>query len=120
MCLLYHKKILLDKNLIAINQDIENRNPFRERNSRYAVICPDKYPLFKMLSDNKFAIGLFNMQDYEDTVSVYMTDFGLPAYANKKIKLTDIRTGETKIIKDALSVKLDQHCSRVYIGELVD
>ena len=114
------KKILLDKNLIAINQDIENRFPFRERTGRYAVIQPDKYPLIKLLSDNKFAIGLFNMQEHEDTVNVYLPDFGISASSGKKLKITDIRTGESKVVRDAFNYKLQPHACRVYLAEIVD
>ena len=54
------KKILLNRDLIALNQDIECRAPFR-------VNCvsnsPDSYVLVKFLTSRGAAIRLFTMRD---------------------------------------------------------
>ena len=114
-----NKEILLNAALISINQDEECRFPYRNGQSRYEEIVPDKRTLFKVLSNGKFAIGAFNLQDTDATVFAYMNDYGLPAYANKKIKLTNARTGEVRIVKDEFHVDLAAHASAVFLGEFV-
>lgn len=115
-----NKRILLDKALIAINQDEECNEPYRECNSRYAKIKKSKFTLMKQLSNGKFALGFFNFDNEKTTQCSYMSDFGLPSNANKRLKLTNIRTGQTETIKDAYSVELEAHACAVFVVEFVD
>jgi alpha-galactosidase len=114
------KKILFNKDLIAINQDEECSAPYRERQSRYAQIVKDKFTVAKQLSGNKIAFGFFNFADSKVIQTSYMTDFGIPAYANKTLLFRNIQTGETFNVKDSHSVELDPHACAVYIAEFVD
>ncbi|MBQ8743328.1 MAG: glycoside hydrolase family 27 protein [Clostridia bacterium] len=114
------KKILFNKDLIAINQDEECNAPYRERQSRYAQIVKDKFTVAKQLSGNKIAFGFFNFADSKVIQTSYMTDFGIPSYANKTLLFRNIQTGETFKVKDSHSVELDPHACAVYIAEFVD
>lgn len=115
-----NKEILLNKDLIAINQDCECIEPYRDRQSRYAQAFKDKFTIAKQLSDNKIAFGFFNFTDAKARQTSYMADFGLPSYANKKLAFRDILTGERFTVKDAHSVELEAHACAVYIAEFVD
>ncbi len=115
-----NKKILFNKDLIAINQDEECCAPYRERQSRYAQIIKNKFTLAKQLSGNKIAFGFFNFADSKVIQTSYMTDFGIPSYANKKLLFRDIQTGEKFTVKDAHSVELEPHSCAVYIAEFAD
>lgn len=80
------KKILLNKDLIAINQDIECRSPFK---LNCVSNSPDVFTLVKFLSDGSLAIGMFNMGDVPTTVTVDFWDIGLTVHANKKLEFYD-------------------------------
>ena len=114
------KKILCNKDLIAINQDYECNSPYRERQSRYARLTDSVFTLMKQLSGNKFAFGFFNFGDVKITQTSYMNDFGMPAYSKKHFRFTDIETGERTVVKDAYSADLEPHSCKVFIGEIVD
>lgn len=114
------KEILLNKDLIAINQDEACMSPYRERQSRYARIIKDKFTLIKQLSDYRFAFGFFNFTDSKARQTSYLTDFGIPSYANKSLIFRNVRTGETFEVRDAHSVELEAHGCAVYIAEFAD
>ena len=112
--------ILSNEEVIAINQDEECCAPYRERQSRYAQMIKDKFTVAKQLSGNRIAFGFFNFADSKVIQTSYMTDFGIPAYANKSLLFRNIQTCEKFIVKDAHSVELEPHSCAVYIAEFVD
>ena len=115
-----HKEILFNKDLIAINQDEECCAPYKEKQSRYANIFKDKFTIAKQLSGNKIAFGFFNFADSKLTQTSYMTDFGIPSYANKKLRFRNVQTNESFTVTDAHSVELAPHSCVVYIAEFAN
>ena len=107
------KQLLLKKELIAINQDPECRPPYFEKNSRYSH--DQRMVLFKMLADNQFALGFFNLTDAESKMQVYMSDIGLPTHSDKGLHLVDIISGEDLgVHKDFFSPILQKHTCRIF------
>ncbi len=111
------KKLLLNKDLIAIDQDPECRPPYFEKNSRYAR--DERMVLFKMLADNRFALGFFNLTDAESKMQVYMADIGLPTHSGKGLHLIDVMSGEDLgIHKDFFSPILPTHSCRIFLATI--
>lgn len=112
-----YKRLLLNKELIAINQDEEGRFPYFERKSRYS--SKEKLILFKVLSANRFAFGFFNLTENDGKLDAYFCDYGLPAYSNMGLRLKDVVSGEDLgVHKDFLSVNLKKHSCRIFIATI--
>lgn len=111
------KKILLNQDLIAINQDIECRAPFQlncESNS------PDAFTLVKFLSNGDIAIGMFNMGDVPAVVAVDFWDIGLTASAGKCLEFFDcIKHEHLGKKEEVFSDTVAAHGSKVYRCKVV-
>jgi alpha-galactosidase len=79
------KKILLNPDLIAINQDLECRSC--DRISVYGN--PDAFVLVKVLSDGDFALGFFNFSDIPANVTLNFWDMGLMSSAGCSLQFYD-------------------------------
>ena len=111
------KEILLNKDLIAINQDIECRSPFR---LNCVSNSPDAFTLVKFLSDGSLAIGMFNMGDVPTAVTVDFWDIGLTIHANRKLEFYDCMKHEHLGAKaEMFSDVVAAHGSKVYRCKLV-
>ncbi len=80
------KEILTNKDVIAINQDIECRGPYciKQWNN------PDNvFSLVKPLSNGDFAIGMFNFSDRPGEMSLQLWDIGIPAASGRGISAYD-------------------------------
>ena len=111
------KKILLNKDLIAINQDIECRAPFR-------VNClsnsPDVFTLVKFLSDGDVAVGMFNMGDVPAMAVVDFWDLGLTVSSGMALEFYDCIDHENLgKKKERFSAKVPAHGSKVYRCKVV-
>lgn len=111
------KKILLNKDLIALNQDIECRAPFR-------VNCvsnsPDSYVLVKFMTDGDIAIGLFNMGDVQTRININFWDIGLAASAGCKLDFYDcIEHKDAGAKEELFSAVVAAHGSKVYRCKVV-
>lgn len=111
------KKILLNQDLIAINQDIECRTSFQvncESNS------PDAFTLIKFLSNGDIAIAMFNMGDVPTKVAVDFYDMGLTVHAGKALEIYDCIEQKTVGRKtEMLSETVAAHGSKVYRCKVV-
>ena len=111
------KKILLNKDLIAINQDTECRAPFR-------VNClsnsPDVFILVKFLSNGDVAVGMFNMGDVPAMAVLDFWDLGLTVSSGMALEFYDCIDHENLGKKrERFSVKVPAHGSKVYRCKVV-
>lgn len=111
------EKLLLNKELIAINQDPECRPPYLvgkrsvmvpEEDSDEAVeplrMVKDKLLTFiKHLSNQEFAIAYYNLHEEEQEMHCIFADVGLPYASGYGFDMTDVFTGEH------IGVKRDYH-----------
>ncbi len=109
--------LLLNKELIAINQDPECRPPYLvgkrsvmvpEENTNEAVeplrMVKDKLLTFiKHLSNQEFAIAYYNLHEEEQKMHCIFADVGLPYASGYGFDMTDIFTGEH------IGIKRDYH-----------
>ena len=80
------KNILTNKDVIAINQDIECRAPYciKQWNNPENV-----FSLVKPMSDGSYAIGLFNFGDREGEMSLQFWDIGLTTASGRGLDIYD-------------------------------
>ena len=80
------KEILTNKDVIALNQDIECRAPYRisQWNNPENV-----FSLVKPLSNGDFAIGMFNFSDVNAEMSLQLWDIGLTTAAGRGLEVYD-------------------------------
>ncbi len=110
-------KILLNKTLIALNQDDECRPAFPLR-------CTEKYyTMAKILDKGKIAMAIFNINednDWVQNISVVFNDLGVPSNKGLKLRLTDAVTGEDiGIYEDGIWVKVPPTHFKIYVAEII-
>ena len=80
------REILTNKDIIAINQDIECRGPYciKQWNN------PDNvFSLVKPLANGDYAVGMFNFGDRAGEMSLQFWDIGLPAASGRGLSVYD-------------------------------
>ena len=85
------KEILMNRDVIAINQDPECRSPYciRQWNNPEHV-----FSLIKPLFGGDYAIGMFNFSDRTSEMSLQFFDIGLPAASGRGLELYDCHAHE--------------------------
>lgn len=80
------KKILMNQDIIAINQDSECRGPYciKQWNNPENVMA-----LIKPLSNGDYAIGMFNFSDQPSEMSLQFWDIGLPTASGRGMSMYD-------------------------------
>ena len=110
------KKILLNKDLIAINQDAACRSCFK-------MTCfgnPDVFVLARPLSNGDYAAGLFNFSDVAFGITVDFWEMGLTAASGKKMMVYDCMDHEDiGEIKEYFTETVPSHGCRVFRCRLV-
>jgi len=111
------KDILMNKALIAIDQDEEVRAPFAV-GGKY-----DESPLilFRHLANNEYVLGLFNFHESFRDPFVELFEIGLPVKSGYGLELTDIFTGE-KIpkFKSYVNLHIEGRTCRLFKAKVVE
>ena len=105
------RNIMLNKELIALDQDPEARPPFYEEKQRYA--STGRWGLLRLLDNNEMVLAYYNFADYDLDVLLYFDDYGIPA--GQGLELTDILTGENIGVKyDCYNPRLGPKGFKIY------
>lgn len=108
------KSMLLNKDLIAINQDEEGRQPYIALNEN------DKIVWVRALSNGEYAIGFFNFSDQGCEIYCPFWDIGLPAQAGYALSFYDVWKHETiGEFTEGFHAQLPAHGCDVYRLKLV-
>lgn len=114
------KKILMNKDLLAINQDEESRG--------FYVIQPEPQwfqgseciILVKVLADGDLAIGFFNMSDSKREMSLQLWDLGMTYASGKKLSLYDCwEKKELGIFRERFAPAIEAHDCLIVRGKLL-
>lgn len=108
------RTILTNRELIAVNQDQEGRQPWIFLNER------EQLAVLRPLSGGDYALGVFNLSD--DTREVYANfwDAGLPTGSGLGFALRDLWQHEDiGVVREGLRVNLEPHAGVVYRAKLV-
>ena len=113
------KKILTNRDLIAINQDIEGRSPY------YLGSTPETpreyFWMYKMLSNGDIALGVFNFSDKKRGMALQLFDLGLPETTGKCLRAYDCVNGEDfGILPQSVYVHVEAHDCKIFRCKLED
>ena len=112
------KALMLNKELIAIDQDEECRPPHLVNR-----LGDDHYFFMRHLSNNEFVLAYFNFGDENGPTWLYsgaFADLGLPYGCGYGLELTDVFTGENLGVKrDYFLPSVNAHGCKMYKGKLV-
>lgn len=110
------KALLTNKELIRIDQDEECRPVYEVRTNNWNNV----HAWFKHLSNNEYALGVFNFEDGECNVPVATYNMGLDPKSGLALALTDVMTGEQLAPeKDYFNFKLSGHSCKIFRGSFV-
>ena len=107
------KEILMNKDVIAINQDPLCAQPIESRWSSWV----------KPLENGDFAVMFVNIQDKDDKyLHVNLADIGIDLSCNKKIKAKNLWTGEEFIVKNGIiyGETIEPHASKLFRCTIVN
>lgn len=111
------KNILLNREIISINQDPENRPPFRCRN-----YYDHGYGFCKLLANDEVALLAVNLHPEGDhPISFAFDDLGIPSNRGLGLEVTDIVTGEKLgIMQGGFAEKIPNKSFKLYRAKLAD
>ena len=110
------KALLTNIELILINQDEECRPVYEVRTNNWNNV----HAWFRHLSNNEYALGVFNFEDGECCVPVSIYNMGLDPKSGLALALTDTMTGEQlEPEKDYFNFRLSAHAGKVFRGRFV-
>jgi len=114
------KDILLNRDLIAINQDVECRGAYRIKPEPQWFHSDEVFMLVKVLSNGDLAIGFFNLSDHQREVPLLFWDMGLPYASGVALSLYDCWAHkELGIFKERFSPVVPAHDCVVVRAKLV-
>ena len=109
------KKILMNREIIAINQDPAGRQPFLVKgvHDLYDVRA---YVWAKLLSNGDYAVGMFNLEDTAAHMSFSAADLGYGRTSGRRLILTDLWSGEIQPMYGGIEVctAIEPHCCRIF------
>ena len=113
------KKILMNRDLIAINQDIEGRSPY------YIGSTPESpreyFWMVKMLSNGDIALGAFNFSDKDRTLSLQLFDIGLPVTTGKCLRAYDcVNQCDAGVFSEIIVDKIKAHDCKIFRCKIQD
>ena len=117
------RSLLLNKELIALNQDEECRPPYLACDSANNT-NEKRYFFIRHLSNNEFALAYFNFTDSDSPVSYAFPgafeEIGIPYGCGYGLELTDMFTGENLGVKqDYFVPEVEDNGCRMYRAKLV-
>ncbi|MBO4368379.1 MAG: glycoside hydrolase family 27 protein [Clostridia bacterium] len=130
----YCEELLLNRDLIAIDQDEECRPPYvvskpgifrfvkepKEGESAFQFIEDKALVLLKQLSGGEFALAFVNMFEETTPMEVLFADAGVPYASGFDVEMTDVFTGEKFTQqRDVFTAPVDGHDMKLYRCRLV-
>lgn len=113
------KTILMNKDIIAINQDIGGKQPFLA-GTPLGENPNEGYAWVKQLDGGDLAIGLFNMGDTEAMIKVSLFDIGLGAVTGRTLSMKELWTGAEETVKnEVIAKRVAPHDCLVYRASVV-
>lgn len=108
-----YRELLCNRELIAINQDVECRPPF-------PIGADDRLVFCKLLSDGSYALLFINVNDADGKMSFIAQEIGLTEESGMRLHLTDILNGEEFTYHDGfITVPVPAKDCRIFKGKLI-
>ena len=111
------REILMNRDLIAINQD-----PLARTCWKFTCDCnPDVFALIRPLAGGEYAAGVFNFGETEAAGGFPFWEMGISCAAGQALQVYDCMAHEdTGIHRECISVKLPPHGCRVFRCRVVN
>ena len=111
------KKILTNKEVIAINQDPALNQPYRVDLDR----CPEDMLVYaRLLEGGDFAVGVFNMSESDYRFVFGLDEMGITTNSGKKLIAKELWSGEEQPLRcDSFDVTVEPHGTRLYRCKLI-
>lgn len=114
------RKLLQNKELLAINQDPESRGAYRVKVEPQWFDENEAFTLIKVLANGDVAIGFFNFMEEQRELSLDFWDIGLPYATKVPLSLTDCITGEEiGTVTERYAVDVPSHGCKMYRAKLL-
>ena len=111
-------KLITNETLIRINQDPEARPAMRQPTINNC--CPNKPVYFRFLSNNEYALGMFNFSDEEGEAKAFLAELGLHPSYGYALELTDAFTGKLIGCFDECFIEnIAAHSCRLYTVRII-
>lgn len=112
------RELMLNRELIAIDQDPRQGRRITENKARYAN--PVRMGLLKLLSNRKWCSVISTSQTRRSTCLFTSTTSAYPFYSGFGLELTDIFTGENLGVKyDSFTPRLEGRTCRLFRAKMV-
>ena len=114
------RDILLNRDVIAINQDEACRQPYEI--GKVGIWNPGRCPAYcKLLSTGELAIGIYNFSKDETKISTPIDRIGLSISTGKTLEMRELWSGENEIVTNAVhKVTLPPFTSKLYRCKIID
>ena len=114
------KEILMNKDILAINQDVESRGAYRIVPEPQWFHTDEVFMLVKVLTDGDVAIGFFNLSDDQREMSLQFWDMGLPYASGMSLSMYDCwEHKELGVFKERFAPTIPAHDCMVVRAKLV-
>jgi len=114
------KQILLNKDIIAINQDPEVRGAYRIQPEPNWFQGEECFMLAKVLADGDIAVGFFNLSEHKRDIPFLFWDIGLAGAAKIGLSLYDCwEQKELGIFKERYVASIEAHDCVIIRASLV-
>lgn len=133
------KKILMNRDIIAVNQDLGGKQPFfvnsnytwqineaRKSTEPFYSNYPVENPIIaKYLDNGDIAMGMFNLSDtplYHNDIVVHFDMLGMPVNSDKEFEITELWSGEiTRSSNDIIALgNCEPHTCRIFRARVVN
>lgn len=109
-------KLVTNRDLLRINQDLEARPAFLATELSW---FPGRIVLVKHLSDNELAVGFFNMTETGGQIPFFLENIGLTASSGRALHMREVFTGEERTVKEFMNPVVEAHDCSVYLCRIV-
>ena len=109
-------KLVTNRDLLRINQDLEARPAFLATEMSW---FPGRIVLVKHLSDNELAVGFFNMTETGGQIPFFLENIGLTASSGRALHMREVFTGEERTVKEFMNPVVEAHDCSVYLCRIV-
>lgn len=114
------KEILTNKEIIAINQDEEGRQPYLVSNMDAEDNTASRTVWIKPLSGGDYAIAFYNLSDNDCGIFLPLWDIGLPTSSGYGLRLRDVwKHEDIGVFKERIHPCVPAHGCVVYRAKIV-
>ncbi len=111
------KKILLNPDIIAMNQDPSCRQVYKLKRE-FRMDCD---AFVRQLANGEFIIGIFNLEDWDSRSVINLSQLGLSPSTHKTLKLRELWTGEELTVSNSVMIRdIPLYGCEVWRGHVVD